>query len=369
MANNDVKYIEYGELSSIAESHPTVYEAYVDASGNFAKFDSLANSPDIYDEFPIFFYLEYNGKLVSYISTLPDLMFFQDSSYSWAWGGDLFSDPSYRGKGLATLLVKGMVEVLHNRKIAWGGVFSTPTALHIYKKLGYNILDYVDRFIFLKSAKPVLKRHVKSEAVVDFIDVLIRPLLKCVIAVLKDSNIDKSNITSIEVLDHSELDRLNDKKIVYFSKFHFNDSFCKLKYKIGMKETVKIYIIHDRNTREALAYYVLSNRYIRKPLGDYSHFNLMTLMDFGFFKKDARIFEYIVNEVFKAFSVSAAEALEVISSYNILSSLLKKRMMVKVGSGMSFKFTLPSTWKLDSSIDSVESWHLTHFSGDAFGFE
>lgn len=52
-------------------------------------------------------------------------------------GRKAFTDPAYRGKGLATLLVKNMVRVLHERNIAWAGVFSNSVAIRIYEKLGF----------------------------------------------------------------------------------------------------------------------------------------------------------------------------------------------------------------------------------------
>jgi hypothetical protein len=43
--------------------------------------------------------------------------------------------------------------------------------------------------------------------------------------------------------------------------------------------------------------------------------------------------------------------------------------MMRVGAGMSFAYSVPADWKLGPQRGDIDQWHLTHYRGDAFGFE
>jgi hypothetical protein len=102
--------------------------------------------------------------------------------------------------------------------------------------------------------------------------------------------------------------------------------------------------------------------------GKYKNFKLMTLMDFGLFKNDKRIYSVLLKEVVELFWKSDADVLEVISNSEPLIKLMKKQWMIKIGKGMSFTFSVPERWKFDQMNNELSSWHLTSFCGDAFSF-
>jgi GNAT superfamily N-acetyltransferase len=364
------KIVLFNEVKNLKKKHPIVYKTFLNKKGEFNRFHHLIKDPDIYENFPVFFYLEHDQELVSYTFSLPDILFIGDQQYQWSWGGGLFSDPAYRGKGLATKLIDNMVNYLHSKNIGRGGVFSTPAAIHIYEKLGYTVLGYANRFVFLKSCKPILKKYLKIEVFSEFCDSFFRPISKLILYLHRDKEIEREE--EFELTHITNLDRFTNiggHNLFYFSKFHFNDSFPKLIFKIMRNSNLKLFIVVDKLHQQPLLYFVINNRYIHNPLGGFSGFKLMTLMDFGFNKEKPICFKILTSKVFDLFSESDAEVLDIISSYEEFSQILKNKWMVKVGKGMSFKYTVPSSWELSDDAKSIESWHLTHFSSDAYSFE
>jgi GNAT superfamily N-acetyltransferase len=365
------KVVLFNELDELDVKHPNVVSIFGGSTDVIKMFEPLRKCPDIYDAFPVFFYLEHKDKLVSYLACLPDILSIGDQEYKWSWGGGLYSNPNYRGKGLATNLIDNMVKLLHEKNIGWAGVFSVPAAVHIYKKLGFTVPGYVDRFIYLKSCKPIIHKFIRIKTLGSICDIVFKPISKLVWHIKKDRSIDinhdyqLNHIQDIDQFKHPEKSSLK-----YFSAFHFNDSSEKLIYKIKHNSNLDLYNIYSKEQQKTILYFVLNNRYLSRPLGGFSDFRLMTLMDYGFYSNDdPNYFKVLIHHVFKLFYESDAEALDIISSYGFLSGLLKSKWMIKIGKGMSYKFAAPTNWDLGDEAKQIESWHLTHFCGDAYAFE
>ena len=363
------KFIEFKELDIIKRERPGLYE---NASSRL-----LLSCPDVFKDFPCYFYLlDNDNNIVCSVKAFPDRLVTSDKTYPWAWLGALLTDERYRGKGLATILISECEKILHKKGIAWGGVFSTDIALRIYRKLGFTIPGYANRYLFLKSARPFLVAHVRSIFLSSFLNILYmgatRFLYKACFSnpwfrkrksrKLMFTECDENNYTSYH------------KKINYSTTFHFNDSQDKLIWKIrGCKSKsgniCKLFIARDLTTNDIVGYFVVRNKIQKEPVAvKYKNFTIMTLMDYGLFIDDEAIYSSIIENLFDLFWKSSAEVLEVISNSEALCAVLRRKGMLRVGKGMSFKFSLPEFWNIGDECSKLEEWHLTHFCGDGFSF-
>lgn len=364
------RYVVYGELGDIAAAHPAVYDSFSSDNGEITEFGPFAGNPDAYEDFPLFFYIEHDNRIVCNRFAIPDILFTEKGRFKWAWGGGFFTDPDFRGRGLGTKLIKGMIETLHERDIGTGMVFSTPVSIHIYKKLGYNFPGYADRYIFLKSFAPFLRKHIRFEGIVKLVDLISRPFPK--ILYLIRSGPGKTSRVALECVhipSEEVASRLEGFKLRHSSRFRFNDSAEKLEFKLSRAGNSMFYLLSDRESGRPEGYFILKNRLINTPLGGYSGFKLMSLMDYGFYGDESARLKDLISIVFEIFFQSDADALDAVAPRDPLNALVRKRGMFRIGKGMSFTFTVPSSWDLHPDADLLGSWQLSHFSGDGYSFE
>jgi GNAT superfamily N-acetyltransferase len=360
-----------GELDDLARKHPLVYKE----SAKFS-FDDVKGCPDAYDEFPCFFYLVMDDRVVSSFRTFPDKIFIKGRTYPWAWSGSTLTDPSYRGRGLATILNREAVKILHQKGLARSAVFSADATVHIYKKLGFVFPGYVSRFLMLKSLRSFLEAHLRLKGICRILDLFSRPALRLIFRYIYglrrfgtlDVKVDKVPVSREKEFVHSF------PELHYQNRLHFNDSPSKLIWKTRVSDLrdendCSLYLIREMSRREPLCYFVLRMKHQREPRGfRYKDFKLMTLMDFGIFKDDNRIYSTLLREIMSFFWKSDAEVLEIISNTEPFNSLMGRRGMAKVGKGVSFIFSVPRDWEWEGEWNELRNWHLTHFSGDAYSF-
>ena len=363
------KFIEFKELDILKRERPDLYRN--------ASSQLLLSCPDVFEDFPCYFYLLDNEEnIVCSVKTFPDTLVTSNKTYPWAWFGALLTDESYRGKGLATMLIRECKNILHKKGIAWGGVFSTDIAIRIYRKLGVTIPGYANRYLYLKSARPFLIAHVRSIFLSSFLNVLYMGTTRFLYkAFFSKPWIRKRNCRKLIFTEFIENDDIAyQKKINHSTIFHFNDSLDKLIWKIrgcNLKtgNICKLYIAKDLKTNDIVGYFVVRNKIQKEPVAlKYKDFTIMTLMDYGLFINDDTIYSSIIEKLFDLFWESSTEVLEVISNSEALCAVLRRKGMLRVGKGMSFKFSLPKNWNIGDDCKKLENWHLTHFCGDGFSF-
>ena len=357
-------FVKFGEIPDLAQSHPLIFEKFGSDQGKL-----LSDNPYIDDEFPYLFYMHEDNKLACYFYSFPDRMKCDDQIFPWAWNGDLFTDPDFRGQGLATKLVSQQVAVQHELGYGWGGVFSTEAAIRLYQKLNFSLPGYAERYLYLRSLTPLLREHVKSRGLVAVANGLYQAGRFVIEPVLKSTG-SKITVTAMEVPTchrdrHTSLPVTN-----HDTKFHFDHGVDMLRWKLRADKTNRLYLLKDQATDENLCYIVLRSRNITKPIaGRYKNFEMMSLMDFGLFVDDDRPYDAIISATFNLFENSTAELLDIVSSNQKLNLRARRRGMRSVGKGMSYKFSAPDSWNLPPETMSASNWQLTHFTGDAFGFE
>jgi len=358
------KWITFDQLDDIARLHPLTLADETHSPSHLAN---LKSCPDIVDDFPIFFYLTQGDHIVSSIACLPDTMITGQAAMRWAWGGSLETNVEYRGKGMASFLVKNMVDFLHRGNIGWGAVFSTPQALSIYRKLGFTLPGFAKRYLFLRTSRPFLNKHVTSQVAIDAMDFCYRILARTWSYVHSWKSPRKVSVERVSLYDESVTGQLPPLK--YSAKYHFNDTYLKLMWKI--RNDMQFYIVRSRSSGQPLCYFLTKSRIIEKPLASrYCGFDLMTLMDYGFYTDvDDIACSILITAFWDIYMDSGADILEIITSLPALCSAAKRHGMIKVGNGMSFKFSVPAEWNIGPDASDIRSWHLTHCCGDAFSFE
>jgi GNAT superfamily N-acetyltransferase len=365
----EVRHVAFHELDDLEVRHPLVSQIQSRIS-----FEHLKKCPGMTDDFPVCFYIVIENKIASSFMTFPDMLFIGSREYPWAWNHATYTNPSYRGRGLATALNREAIKVLHQNGWARSAAFSSAATVHIYNKLGLTFPGYVKRYLMLKSLRPILKAHFPSQSLAGFFDFLSRPflfLMNHIIYGRKRRDDPKMKMERISLENEKALIE-SFPKVVHEHPFHFDSSPSKLRWKINVSNSLddqncSLYMLKDAQQNHALCYFIIRTKFQREPRGSrYKDFKLMTLMDFGLFRYDLHIYSVLLKKVLNLFWASDAEIFEIVSNSNTMNSLIKKYGMLKAGRGVSFNFIVPKEWNWENEWDNLENWNITHFSVDAF---
>jgi GNAT superfamily N-acetyltransferase len=361
-------YLRFQQIESLRRNYFLTYKELC----RFWK--TLEKCPQISPEFPCFFFLTDNRKqIVSSLRAYPDTLFYDGKGYPWAWLADLYTDPACRGKGLASLVIEGSRDTLHNDGIAWGGVSSNEIALRIYKRLGFDFPGYGKRFLALKVARPFLEPHLRSQNAVRLADCLYRPVMRATAKLFRLMRCDGAVAEVIPIRSERDLSATR-WNLVRESKYQFENSISRLFWKLGASNERSennsfLYLLVENKTREVLCYFVIRSKYQREPLaGKYKDFDRLTLTDYGLFRNDESVYSKLAGVIIEMFWKSKAEVLDAVTSSAELGRILKRVGMARIGKGESFVFALPPGWKLDADLHQMNEWRFTGFTGDMFTF-
>jgi GNAT superfamily N-acetyltransferase len=372
------RYVSYADTRELLSRHshlrahvpfvPSDVEMNHFSTNDFVPAD-LEKNRHITNDFPVFCYMLDGDKVSAHFSSFPDRLYSGNSEYRWAWCGHLFTNPEYRGKGIASALVREQVSLFHSKNLAWGGVFSTPTAIRIYERLGFSVLGYVPRYFMIKNVSPVVRHHFANSF---FIRTLERTYETC-FQIARRMLYDQRAFFRDYTIDVEEVEALNAEhcNIKYSERYHFDDSEAMVCWKMGARKIDQLYIVRSRRTGNKVLYLLVRRREIKKRplLGKYTGLNLMSVMDYGCFDLEASISDAIISSTMALFFASESDACEIISSDPNVCRSARRHGMMRIGMGMSFAYCVPSNWKLGSGSADLHQWHLTHYRGDGFGFE
>lgn len=335
--------------------------------------DAYAQFPGGGGDFPALFYVKAGDRLCGYFRCIPDEVRVDGRAYRWAWTGDNFTEPEFRGQGVSTRLQARATSSLHEHQIGRGSVFSTDVTLQIFRKLGFVLAGHAPRLLLLRSARPLVAAHVPAP---------MRPLASAVAApVLAGLNrlvtarnrrlIHGTVCSTPPTFPSAELDDLL-QRVASTRRVTFSLTARHLEQKLSQAVRAgahTLHLIHDATSGACLACFVLRERFQNRPLaGRYQGFRLMTLADFCLADEDAVAAAGIVSAAVSHFFDSTADVLEIISSHALLNREAKRRGLRPVGRGMSFNYAVPAAWAWPADLARVSDWPLTHFSGDGFSY-
>ena len=368
LACSELQVVHCGDCREVKSRHPHIGDLVSEQDlSTYATFSGAC------DEFPLFFYfLDRSDRPCAYFRVIPDQAVVDDHRIPWAWTGDNFTVPKYRGQGLSTKLQAAATKYLHERGIARGSVFSTEVTLHIFKKIGIPLVGHVPRFVALRSVHPLLDAHLSNRAIKRALAVAGHLAVKAVelwAATYARRWRHGTCWVAADELDDSDLQQLLDNTKGSHDG-HFSTDLCMMRKKLALAARagdVKWDVLCDSGSSQPIAYAILRQRLQSKPLAEkYSNFSLMTLLDFGIAKSDARGAAAVLGHLVHQFLNSQADVLEIISADAQLNRLARRCGLIPAGKGMSFSSAFPEKHFAARGPMSVHQWPLTHFCGDAF---
>jgi hypothetical protein len=223
----------------------------------------------------------------------------------------------------------------------------------------------------IKTVRPLLKHHLANSFLTSAAEHAYGAFIHTARRMLLD---DRAFFRAYDVdavepgttdLNHA-LDQLK-----YSQSYHFDDSGAMMRWKIAARKIDQLHIARSKHTGNKAFYLLIRCREIneRALLGRYKGVKLMTVMDYGRFDLDPSIPEGIISGLMALFFASDADICEIVSSDENICRCARRHGMMRVGAGMSFAYSVPADWKLGPQRGDIDQWHLTHYRGDAFGFE
>jgi len=364
------KYVDVAQLGSLAAAHDLLFLDLNRRHNPSAFLEHLERCPDLSDDFPFFFYVLHNDAVIASVKTIPDTLYYGKETYRWGWTGDLYTDPAYRGQGVASYLWENMTLIFQQRNIFIAAAFANTVSAHIFRKMGYAFTDNAHRLLFFKNCRAFLDAHSKYKLLNRSIDQLYRAVVFCLKPFLHRTDHLLESAYHVQALDFADPKACSlFDHLQYAEPFHFNASMSRLLWKLSNAPHCTPYAVIEKSSNTPLAYFILKNRYIKHNYaGRYTNFRLMTLMDFGARSKNHSDTDAWVYFLIKSFWDSDAEVLEAISSRPCLIDRLKHKGFVKAGRGADFFYKAPLQQELPAGSMQIENWHFTHFASDAYSF-
>ncbi len=116
----------------------------------------LGQNPYARPDDPVAFLGRVDGRVVSQIITMPDLLCCGEASIRWFWGQSFVTYPEARGKGVGTVLVDRMNQELKARGICYGAYAMSPMSRRVWEKCGMRYLGRINRYALLLDTRPLL---------------------------------------------------------------------------------------------------------------------------------------------------------------------------------------------------------------------
>ena len=362
----DIRHIEIGEQDRLSTRHPEFLEQHPELSRPVLVDGNLEDA-----DFPYLFYAIDKGRIASYFGSFPDTLINGDRALRWAWNGNLYTEPAFRGRGIAQAIIQHQLSEFARRNVIWGGVFSSPAALRLYKRMKFCMLGYAPRLCLLRNIRPFLRYHIHNQVLVsgagrafDIVFAASHRLL------FRASDFEQRY--HIEVIDGPMFAVLLDRHpLVMPEKFHWSGSAAWFEKRRAARGIDNICTVRRRGDTAPCAFLIVRDRILQKsPIkGKYTGIKMMSIMEFGQFDQETNVADALVGASLVLFGRSDADLIEFVTSSPSIRAAARRRGYFPLGDGMSFKFMAPVGNPLYGVETTIADWHLSHYSGDAFGFE
>ncbi|HEV2593838.1 MAG TPA: GNAT family N-acetyltransferase [Sphingomicrobium sp.] len=359
-----IRHVLFSERDNLIELHPELLCQY-------PKFVTpyLADAIDYPADFPYVFYALEDGVVASYLNAFPDILFREKQQYRWAWNANLFTNPNFRGRGLAQKIIEHQLTEFAKRGFVWGGTFSSDPALRLYRKLGFKVVGAAARMCLLRNPAPFLRHHLSSRALVRFLSSTYWLGYRSAKLILFRQKSFKKNY-SIEQIGFAALAKLLDEHPrQYGDRAHWSDDAALLRAKMNARNSDQIALVRDSSARPLLFFLWRVRDTAERPIKErYSGVSMFSVMEFGYLQAEASQ-DALIRAAIALFDETSADLLEIITSPPELENAARRHGFVALGSGMSFTFKAPKGHPLDHVKTAVADWDLTHYSGDGYSFE
>lgn len=356
--------IRWDEQERAAERHPVLAESYPDLT-----IPALSGQDGIKGEFPYLYYGLEDGRVACYFKSFPDTSIYRGRRLTWSWNGNLFTDPDFRRRGLAQALVEQQIQACDRLGMIWGGVFSSVPALRLYEKLGFTMIGMVPRLCVVRNITPFLQSHVPRPAALAG-NALYGALhhMRSAYFNLRQAGSGKA---VLEEISTDEFSTLPIERACRDDVVHWDTEADWLIRRCKARSIDRLFLLKETPSGSSLAYAAIRHRpNLERPVKErYFGIDTMTLTHFGSFVPIEDTAPLLVSALFDLFRQSKADLLEIIASNPEIDTAARRKGMIALGAGMSFKYYAPETFEGLLPTSGPENFHLTHYSGDAFDFE
>jgi GNAT superfamily N-acetyltransferase len=362
----EIRHIEIGEQDRLSTRHPEFLEQHPELSRPVLV-DSYLEDAD----FPYLFYAIDKGRIASHFGSFPDTLINGDRALRWAWNGNLYTEPDFRGRGIAQAIVQHQLREFARRNVIWGGVFSSPAALRLYERMGFCMLGYAPRLCIIRNIRPFLRHHTRNQIIVSGAGAIFDIAFNVSYRLLfRSSNFEQRY--DVDLFDGSTFAALLERHhLVMPEKYHWSGSAAWFETRRAVRGIDNICTIRRRNDTAPCAFLIVRDRLLQKNLikGKYTGIKMMSVMEFGQFDQELDIADALVGASLVLFRRSDADLIEFVTSSPSMRAAARRRGYFPLGDGMSFKFMAPVGNPIYGVETTIADWHLSHYSGDAFGFE
>jgi GNAT superfamily N-acetyltransferase len=360
----EVRHVEIGEQEFLSIRHPELLAHRPD----LVK-PALANNPvPVELDFPYLFYALEDGRVVGHFMSFPDTLVSEDGTFRWVWNLGLYTEPHYRGRGVAEHIVQHQLDEYARRDMIWGGVFSSYGAIRLYQRMNFSMPGYATRLCILRNARPFLRHHIPSRIAVSAGGIAFDAIFTAAQSLLfRKSHIEKKYF--VESVDGPRFSALLANSLVRPEKFSWGRDASWFEARRAPND--QIYGVTRRGESEPCAFLIIRDRLVktRTLAGKYTGFKMMSVMDFGQLDQGSDIANALVSAVVTLFRRSDADIAEFVTSSPTIQATARSFGFFPFGAGMSFKFMAPPQNPLHGIKTTLADWHLSHYCGDAFGFE
>lgn len=360
----EIRRVRFNDQTNISERHPELFAQYPALTTPILASPSYENS-----DFPFLFYAIEDGLVASHFASFPDTLFGAEGAYGWVWNGNLFTDPAFRGRGLARMIVDEQLLEFSQRKLIWGGVFSSPAALRLYQRMEFLLPGHAPRLCMIRNIRPFLRHHTSNSILNRFGGVA---------ADLTFSAIEKFWLSGSRrkcVIEEITAERffvlLASGREFGEERFYWGKDLQWFETRRNKRGIDRIYSIRPNAESEATMFMLVRLRINEsRPIREkYKGVNIMSVMEFGNFSFRADFAETLIDAIIELFVNSDADMVEFVTSSTPVYRSARKYGFFPLGAGMSFKLKLPKNLQFEAREIRLPDWHLTHYCGDAFGFE
>lgn len=359
-----IRHVLFTERNEVHELHPELHKQYPAFAVPY-----LAQTTEYPPDFPYVFYALENGVVASYIDCFCDTLWKDGQQYKWAWNGNLFTDPAFRGRGLAQQIIQDQLTEFAKRGYVWGGTFSSDPALRLYEKLHFTIVGSAPRMCLLRNPRPFLTHHLPGRISASIASVTFRTFYEMVAPILfRQKRFRRSfRLEGINVEELTEI--LRRHPIHYGDRAHWNDDPALLRAKMEVRNSDQIALVRNLSGDPLLFFLWRVRETAERPIKEkYSGVRMFSVMEYAFLA-EPRAPDALIEAAITLFEQANGDLLEIVSAPPDLESAARSHGFISLGTGMSFTFMAPPGHPLQHLKTSVADWNLTHYSGDGYSFE
>ncbi len=302
-----------------------------------------------------YFVMEEDDKLIAYEGIMPYPLFLFDKDYDGFIYHDTMVDPSQRGKGIGTKLVKDVIQ--QNPQVSVAVWMNAPNA-RVFEKCGWKPVNKLFTFVRGYNAAPFIKTkwNIHNDMLVQIINSILAVLYKLekVLYLFTDS---RYSVTQINKFDDRVNDLFNSVKKEFRCIIFRTKDILNWKYsKINTPKYIKMICTSD----DGLEGYI-----IFRTRKDKDGKTIATIFDYLCSPKKKKVFAALLEKAILEIEKDKPDSIEILCSNQKLNTVLKRYGFIKhTDNEFALKYINHKSIKKSERLAEGENWFFTHGDGD-----